>query len=425
MNNRNRRVSRGNVQRGPGPRLSNAPPSRGPESAGSARASYGRTPEPPSVAPSEDFAVPGEPTENPTPSSPIVFDDTILSKPEGPLLKTLVPPSFSATVREAPPPPASSRDEAQEFGTAIQGQRRNSERAERRSRSRGKGARSAAPSEPALGVSPPVTAASGADLDETFFEEGVKSDRGKTRLDAALAHEELVHDDDAVTDLKLLHKMQPEVRARRARYARYVTVVGAGCMLLALAALVKHKIARGDQEIAARDMAAYAAAHAPGSSPMETAASPGVSIPAPPPEPGLPASAAAGAPPSPDPSSADIPAAASSVAVGDKVGAKPSEDKVGAPAASAPPSDTESPHAKTAAQEKRDCQVLLDRGAFGKAIEAGQRSVGLDPTDGEAWLLLGAAYQSQGRMGEARRAFSACVKQGRKGPLGECKAMLQ
>ena len=83
------------------------------------------------------------------------------------------------------------------------------------------------------------------------------------------------------------------------------------------------------------------------------------------------------------------------------------------------------PDPKAAAQEKRDCRSFLERGALKKAVEAGERSVALDPTDGEAWLLLGAAYQTQGKAGEARRCFTACLKQGKRGSLGECRAMLQ
>jgi Flp pilus assembly protein TadD len=49
----------------------------------------------------------------------------------------------------------------------------------------------------------------------------------------------------------------------------------------------------------------------------------------------------------------------------------------------------------------------------------------LDPTDGEAWLLLGAAYMDRGKPVEARKAFASCVKQGKKGPMGECAAMLR
>ena len=47
----------------------------------------------------------------------------------------------------------------------------------------------------------------------------------------------------------------------------------------------------------------------------------------------------------------------------------------------------------------------------------------LDPTDGEAWLILGAAYQEKGDMKNARRSYKACLEQGKRGPKYECAAM--
>jgi len=59
------------------------------------------------------------------------------------------------------------------------------------------------------------------------------------------------------------------------------------------------------------------------------------------------------------------------------------------------------------------------------AIEAGEASVAADPTDAEAWLLLGAAYDSKGRPADARRAYQSCMQQGKRGPKGECAALLR
>ena len=80
---------------------------------------------------------------------------------------------------------------------------------------------------------------------------------------------------------------------------------------------------------------------------------------------------------------------------------------------------------KTALEEKKLSQRALERGKLVDAIEAGERSVALDPTDGEAWLILGASYQSKGNGKDARRCYAACVKEGKRGPLGECRAMLR
>ena len=73
----------------------------------------------------------------------------------------------------------------------------------------------------------------------------------------------------------------------------------------------------------------------------------------------------------------------------------------------------------------RIARQALESGRTGVAIEAGERSVALDPTDGETWLLLGAAYQEKGRAADARKAFTSCIKEGKKGPIGECRAMLR
>jgi hypothetical protein len=79
---------------------------------------------------------------------------------------------------------------------------------------------------------------------------------------------------------------------------------------------------------------------------------------------------------------------------------------------------------KNAWQEKQAAKAALERGSNGAAIAAGERSVGLDPSDGEAWLVLGGAYQAMGNTGQAKRCYNACVSQGKKGPIGDCKDML-
>jgi tetratricopeptide (TPR) repeat protein len=258
-------------------------------------------------------------------------------------------------------------------------------------------------------------------LDERFFSEGVQSDG---EVFARKQSSVRPHEPEEEIDPKLLLKMHPDVRARRAKFAPIVKWVVLGAVLLGLGGLVKHKIAQGDQETAAREMAEYAATHAPASATKEdtptTAPAPVVVVGA--------QGAASGetAPPAALPKTTEGQAAP---ADGTEVHEAP-VPAAGSSAAAAvgsvsPPPEGESAPAKTAAQEKRDCQVFLDRGAFGKAVEAGQRSVAVDPSDGEAWLLLGAAYQSLGRAGDAKRSFSACLRQGKKGPLAECKAMLQ
>lgn len=109
------------------------------------------------------------------------------------------------------------------------------------------------------------------------------------------------------------------------------------------------------------------------------------------------------------------------------------EERKAAPSANAPTPDVaatkvDDPKPKadlTASQEKEDARRNLERGKLAAAIEAGERSVALDPTDGEAWLLLGASYQEKGKTADARRCYTSCIKEGKRGPLGECRAMLR
>jgi hypothetical protein len=78
-----------------------------------------------------------------------------------------------------------------------------------------------------------------------------------------------------------------------------------------------------------------------------------------------------------------------------------------------------------AAAAREVARKELSRGHAKQSIEAGERAVALDPTDGEAWLVLGAAYQQRGAIADARRCYKACLSQGKRGPRGECSAMLR
>jgi 2-oxoglutarate dehydrogenase E2 component (dihydrolipoamide succinyltransferase) len=290
MSNRGRKGLRGNAQRGAGPRLSNAP-----GYAAYARAANSETPPPvEAVDPALDPALDPSRTSDAT-----LPTDSVL--PKAAVFEALGSSAEGANDDEPPPSSTRSRHAVIAQDAVVKGEEAKvadrpradrPKRAERRSKDRGKGARSSAsPPAPARGAArqapvqgapdpPPVSSGSSggpssADLAEKFFEEGVQSEHGnvtgKPHRDAVL-----IHEDEEPTDLKILHKMQPEVRARRAKYVRYVTVVSGGCILLALAGLVRHKIARGDQEVVARDMAAYAATHAPENAPPENAAPPAV-----------------------------------------------------------------------------------------------------------------------------------------------------
>jgi hypothetical protein len=213
-------------------------------------------------------------------------------------------------------------------------------------------------------------------------------------------------------------KSRPEVVQRRAHLAKYVRWAVGGAAVVCLAALARTTIAPSRSPSAAAPVAAVApvsAVEAPAAkAATPTVITPAVAAPAPVAEPAQPAEAVAVAAPA-----EAKPEAAKAEAVKPEA---PAAEAAPEPAKSAPPVATSD---KTALQEKNDARRSLERGKLADAIEAGERSVALDPTDGEAWLLLGAAYQEKGKNADARRCYASCLKEGKRGPLGECRAMIR
>ncbi len=80
---------------------------------------------------------------------------------------------------------------------------------------------------------------------------------------------------------------------------------------------------------------------------------------------------------------------------------------------------------KSAHEEREDARNLLEHGKAKDAVEAATRSITVDPTDAEAWLLLGAAQQEAGHPADAHASFLACTKQAKAGNVSECGAMLR
>jgi len=272
---------------------------------------------------------------------------------------------------------------------------------------------------------PPTSHAPASDLAEKFFDHG---ERAAAEAHAAHHADAGDLDDD---DPRLAHKQSPEAQARRAKNWRYVQFFGGACFLLLLVAVVKNRGAHGDRDathpsgvavvVPAETPEPSAKAEAP-VAPVEVTVAPSATAPA-----GSASSAAPGAS-----SEAPVPAPGGTARFQEPVAALGEAAKgQGADPASAgaplPPVATEPTEGdrRDAVKEKRSCQSLLDQGAFAKAVEAGERSVALDPADGEAWLMLGAAYQSMGKGAEARRSFASCVAEGKRGPIGECRAMLR
>ena len=74
---------------------------------------------------------------------------------------------------------------------------------------------------------------------------------------------------------------------------------------------------------------------------------------------------------------------------------------------------------------RAQAQRLLETGKTNDAIAIALESTTVEPEHAGGWLLLGAAYQTRGRNAEARQAFLTCVKSAKRGPRGECAAMLR
>ena len=237
------------------------------------------------------------------------------------------------------------------------------------------------------------------DLDTHFFDGHGHSRSSYPPID----HEE--------RDPRMALKLTPEVAQRRANLSKYVKFAVAAASAVCLAALVKVAVARSSAEPATSHRTTVAAAAPQPVSAAVRTAIPAADTQAPvaPPAP-PPAETQATPPPAPPPPAETVVAPAA---------AAPAEPA----AAPAETAETKEPDPKAAAKEKNNARTLLERGKMADAIEAGERSVALDPTDAEAWLILGASYQEKGDMKNARRSYKACLEQGKRGPKYECAAM--
>lgn len=216
-----------------------------------------------------------------------------------------------------------------------------------------------------------------AEVAEEFFSEA--------DLSRHLAQEqEAIEGDPLTVEDSAKRKSDPFVVQRRARFAKYVKWAVAGAAVVCLAAVARSgftskSTASSGSVQSAPIVAPEAKAAAPAAQPV--------------------------AEPKP------------------VVEAKPEEAK---PAADAKPEEAKPEEiVGNAKEEKAKSRSFLEKQKLADAIEAGERAVKLDPTDGEAWLILGAAYQEKGNMAEARRAYGACVKEATTGPKIECQKMLR
>ena len=203
-------------------------------------------------------------------------------------------------------------------------------------------------------------------------------------------------------DVRDAHTLSPHVHLRRAKLAKYVRAAVALSAALCLAAVVRGAIARVTHEHEATahamtsDIGRVVVAHqAPHDVEAAITSARGTSAPA-----------------------ASAPAASPIAAAQIDSNASPNAAPGASVAVDATP-------AKSAAEEKKSTRIALERGKLKDAIAAGERSIALDPTDGETWLLLGAAYQDSGKSLDARRCVVECAKQGKRGPINECRMMLR
>jgi tetratricopeptide (TPR) repeat protein len=218
-------------------------------------------------------------------------------------------------------------------------------------------------------------------ISEAFFSEGDLSRHLHPEADA------IEGDALTVTDTAK-RKSDPLVVQRRARFARYVKLAVAGAAVVCLAALAR-------TGLSSRPGAASSMQNATIAAPVAMPAVKKEAMPV--------AAPAAERPPAPEAKPAE---------------SKPEETR---PAEAKP----EEPVPGNAKEEKARSRAFLERQKIADAIEAGERAVKLDPTDGEAWLILGAAYQEKGNMAEARRAYASCAKDAMTGPRAECQKMLR
>jgi len=240
------------------------------------------------------------------------------------------------------------------------------------------------------------------------FEEAFFSSLPPEHLDLQAPDDE---DDDDDRDARVIRLSEPAVVARRARMRKRVAwglVACAAVFCFAMARLFLHT----EPDPVAKERRAVEPAAVAVAAPSVAPAAPAV-VPAAAAEPAASSVPVASAEPAPV---AEPPPVIASAAPA----IEPASAASAAPAASAPV--VASGDAK---ELRKQARKLLESGKAKDAIPAALESTTLEPEHAEGWLLLGAAYQDRGRNAEARQAFVTCVAQAKRGPRGECAAMLR
>jgi hypothetical protein len=79
--------------------------------------------------------------------------------------------------------------------------------------------------------------------------------------------------------------------------------------------------------------------------------------------------------------------------------------------------------AADAAALRKEAFALLNRGKMKDSIPVSQAAIAADPTDALPYLYLGSALQETGKWKAGIEAYSECVRNAKKGPIHECRAM--
>ncbi len=169
-------------------------------------------------------------------------------------------------------------------------------------------------------------------------------------------------------------------------------------------------------------------ARARASAPSVTAAEPAPAIPVP-----VPPSAT----PPTEPSAAEGPTASAAPMPTDTGTATPTPTATATPTPTATATPTVAPvrPAAAAAQEApldtgtdpakgslvAQASRALSRGATARAVELSRQAVAANPSNADAWLTLGAAYQASGNLGAAHDAYRSCVAQAHTANVSECR----
>ncbi|MEO6574669.1 MAG: tetratricopeptide repeat protein, partial [Polyangiaceae bacterium] len=100
----------------------------------------------------------------------------------------------------------------------------------------------------------------------------------------------------------------------------------------------------------------------------------------------------------------------------------PGPPVVAPPVTNPTPPDVAPPTAKGTLIQQ--AQHMLERGNAAGAIDLARRATDKDPTDAEAWLTLGAAYDTAGNHAKARTAYQSCIDKAQGARVSECRALL-